>query len=166
MLLFYLDASAWAKRYTGEYGWDVVNALFDDPAINGKIGLITSTLSQAEVTSAFVRFRNRTGLSDDRFDEGLHQLSVDGERLYWLRIGDETFRHGIPLVIKHSINATDGAILRGLLDLRDQLHSSGNRVWLVTSDKRLVRAASLEGVPCLDPEIDSLRAVRQLLADH
>jgi predicted nucleic acid-binding protein len=91
--LFYLDASAWAKRYTGEQGWDVMDALFDD-ASQGT-GLISSALSRAEVISAFTRFRNRTALSDEKFDEGLNQLSLDGARLYWLRIGDDAFRDAI-----------------------------------------------------------------------
>lgn len=164
MFILYLDASAWVKRYTGERGWDVIDALFDETLADKEAGLISSALSRAEVFSAFVRFRNRTDLPDDKFDAGMGQLTLDGNRLYWLQIGEESFQHSLSFILKHNINATDGAILRELLSLRDQVHTAGYQLWLIASDKRLLRAAGMEGLPCLDPEISSPREVHQLLA--
>ena len=96
----------------------------------------------------------------------MDQITLDGDRLYWLQVGEESFRYSTPFILKHNINATDGAILRGLLSLREQAQAIDYQIWLVASDKRLLRAASLEGFSCLDPEISSPREVSQLLATH
>ena len=51
---------------------------------------------------------------------------------------------------KHNLNATDAAILTTLLEF---VTSSGvTDCALVSSDKRLLRAASTEGLATLDPE--------------
>jgi hypothetical protein len=54
--------------------------------------------------------------------------------------------------------------LWSLLNLQQQAQAADHQVWLVASDKHPLRAATEEGVSCLDPEVSSLRAVRQLLA--
>ena len=56
------------------------------------------------------------------------------------------------LVEKHSLNATDAVILRSVLDLVTVLRGTGDDLVLVTSDRRLLRAAQVEGVLTFNPE--------------
>jgi len=162
MILCYVDASAWSKRYTGEIGWEVLDVLLDEVALGGHALLISSAISHAETYSALVRFRNRTTLPDDKFDQAINRITADQDKLFWLPVAEAVFRSCSPLILKHNINATDAALLRVLLGLRDEVQTMGHRVWLVASDKRLLRAATIEGLPCLDPEVSSPREVRQL----
>ncbi len=163
-MLCYLDASAWSKRYTGEPGWESVDALLDEVAAAGQARLLASAITHAETLSALVRFRNRTALPDEEFDRVLGRLMADRDRLFWLSVPENAFRGCTSLILKHNLNATDAALLWVLLDFRAVVQAGNGQLWLIACDKRLLRAASLEGLPCLDPEISSRREVRQLLA--
>lgn len=61
------------------------------------------------------------------------------------------------------MNATDATLLDVLLDVQNQLRRANHQLWLVSSDKRFLRAANGEGIFCLDPEINTLREMRKML---
>jgi len=164
MFLLYLDASAWSKRYTGERGCNVLDAILDEAAITEKVGLLSSAVSHAETLSALVRFRNRTSLPATQFGYDLSRLSSDRDKLSWLTVADDAFRRCTDLILKHNINATDAALLVVLSDLQQQVQPEDHELWLIASDKRFLRAAAAEGLACLDPEASSPREVRELLA--
>jgi hypothetical protein len=75
---------------------------------------------------------------------------VDGEDFEFMSIGDTIVFASIPVMRKHNLNATDAAIL-ALLLAYSQLPGS-ERVAVVASDKRQVRAASLEDFLTVNPE--------------
>jgi predicted nucleic acid-binding protein len=162
MIILYLDASAWAKRYTGEPGAHVMDKVFDESTSGDQVELVSSAISHAEAFSALVRFRNRTDMSSERFDRNLDRIRADSDKLSWLSVPEEAFRHCMQLILRHGINATDAAHLWVLRDFRDMAQAAGHRVWLVSSDKRFLRAAQMEGLSCLDPEVSSLGEVRRL----
>ena len=164
MLLCYLDASAWSKRSSGEHGQDAVDVLFSSVGGLERIGLVSSALSYAEVISMIVRFRNRTSVSDADFARILDRIAEDEGRILYLSVPDQAFRHGTDYVIEHSLNATDAALLVVLLDMMNQLPNTEPQIWLIASDKRFLRAATAEGLFCLDPEASSPREIRELLA--
>ena len=58
----------------------------------------------------------------------------------------------LALIIKHSINATDGVVLRVALDLAQHLRVPGDDLVLVSSDKRLLHSAQAEGLLAFNPE--------------
>jgi predicted nucleic acid-binding protein len=164
MILCYLDASAWVKRYTGEPGWDVVDVLLDETVTAGSVQLVSSAINHAELVSAIVRFRNRTSLADSEFDRVLQRIAADEIRLLWLSVSEATSYACTGLIVKHNLNAADAVLLSTLLDLRQQAKEVGIQVRLIASDKRFLRAATAEGLPGLDPEASSLREARELAA--
>jgi len=164
MFLLYLDASTWSKRYTGERGCNVLDAILDEAAITGNGDLFSSAVSHAETLSALVRFRNRTPLPAAQFGYDLSRLSADRDKLSWLTVADDAFRRCTDLILKHNLNATDAALLEVLADLQHQVQPEGHELWLIAADKRFLRAAAAEGLACLDPEVSSPREVRELFA--
>jgi predicted nucleic acid-binding protein len=159
--LCFLDASAWLKRYTGEPGWEVVEALFEEAGA-GRLSLVSTAVGHAEVVAALTRFRNRTALEDATFNAALRRIAEDELELLWLAISDEAFWGSTPLIVEHSLNATDGALLIALLDLRARLVGVAAPLRMITSDRRLARAAAVHGLQCIDPEVSSVREVRAL----
>jgi predicted nucleic acid-binding protein len=161
VILCFLDASAWLKRYTGEPGWETVEALFEE-ADAGRLSLVSAAISHAEVIAALARFHNRTSLADEVFDATLQRIAEDEAGLLWLAVPEEAFWAGTNLIVEHNLNATDAALLTALLDLRNRLWEIRAPVWLVTSDRWLLRAATAQGLTCVDPEASSVREVRSL----
>ena len=63
------------------------------------------------------------------------------------------------LIEKYSINSTDAILLQCALDRVNELRMNGDNLILVSSDKRLLRAAQSEGLLTFDPETDSQAAL-------
>ena len=59
------------------------------------------------------------------------------------------------LIEAHSLNSVDALVLRSALDTATELRSIGDRLVLVASDQRLLRAARAEGLQVFNPELDS-----------
>ncbi|MGH9840786.1 MAG: hypothetical protein ACREEM_18570 [Blastocatellia bacterium] len=61
----------------------------------------------------------------------------------------------LPIIIQHSINATDAILLQNALDFAAYLRVGGDDLVLVASDQRLLRAALAEGLTVFNPETQS-----------
>ena len=59
------------------------------------------------------------------------------------------------LIDAYSIEHTDAYILQCALDKADELRTAGDDLVLVSSDKRLLKAARTERLLTFDPEIDN-----------
>ncbi|MCE2401028.1 hypothetical protein J4G08_09100 [Candidatus Poribacteria bacterium] len=59
------------------------------------------------------------------------------------------------LIETHSLNSVDAMVLRSALDIATELRNTGNRLVLVASDQRLLRAAQTEELLVFNPEVDS-----------
>jgi predicted nucleic acid-binding protein len=162
--LFYFDSSALAKRYIKEKGSDIVVRIFSDVGVEYMRALM---IGLAEVVSIFVRKKNGGIISPDLFRlslllfkqeilENLHSKKLDADSILISR--------AIPLIEKHSINATDACVLRSTLDIAAFEKDRGNEVSLVTADKRLDAAAKAEGLHTINPETMSLNEIETLLA--
>lgn len=161
MTLCFLDASAWLKRYTGEPGWEVVEALFEEAGA-GRLTLISTAIGHAEVIAALTRFRNRTELEAAALDAAFRCVAEDEAALLWLAVPQDAFWSSSALIFEHNLNATDAALLWALLDLRARLQGVVAPLWLITADRRMARAAMASGLACIDPEVSSVREVRAL----
>ena len=67
------------------------------------------------------------------------------------------------LIEKHSINSVDAIVLRSALEVVIDLRDVGDDLVLVASDKRLLRAARVEGRSIFNPEIDSQQILAALI---
>ena len=151
---FYWDASALAKRYAPEIGTPLVNHLFTYVTPDRMLCLIVGV---SEVISIFVRKKNARLITPEAFSQALvdfrtEVIEVDAFKL--MSIEDTLVFASHPLIEKQALNATDALILRSALDVTILSRSAGNDIVLVTSDRRLLRAAQAEGLQIFNPEVD------------
>jgi hypothetical protein len=147
-----MDASALAKRYAQETGIPLLDHLFTRVTQDR---LYLFNVGIAEVFSILVRKKNAGHLSAAAFAQAFLDFGVEIVNSIALRkiIADDTLvTTGLPLVERHSINATDAILLRSALDLAVLLRIAGDNLVLMASDQRLQRAARAEGLATFDPK--------------
>lgn len=164
MIWFYCDANALAKRYSKEIGTDLINEIFRRISLSQITGL---SLSILETASILVRKKNDGRLPRADFDQAMINLRAEliaAPEFKAATIGDALVFSAFDFIAKHNINSTDAVILRSALNIKERLDASGDRMILLTSDKRLVKAARSENIIVFDPEAETLASLQQLLA--
>ena len=164
MNYFYLDASALGKRYVTETGTPLVNRLFESVPRRRMIALV---LALGELLSILVRRRNSGRLPERVYRQALVELRsevVEEPDFALHSVSDELVRDSLPLIERHSLNATDALVLRSALDVADAVRKTGDDVVLVSSDSRLVAAARTCGLPVWNPEVDDHATLDALTA--
>jgi predicted nucleic acid-binding protein len=162
MALFIWDASALAKRYTAEMGRETANALFATiPAAD----LASTPWGYAETYSIVLR-RMNTGVLDAKgFTLAVTALEaevVNSADFTLFTVTDTAIFRSVAMMRKHNLNATDAAILTVVLEVANS--PDAPLCVLVASDKRLLRAAELEGLRTLNPEVMAPTDVPAFLA--
>jgi predicted nucleic acid-binding protein len=152
MNVFPCDARALVKRYIPEAGTPVVNHLFD-PLPRHR--LLCLMLGAAEVMATLVRKRNANLLTPVMFAQAVAQFrnEVLGA-LDFAKLSSENalIERAFVLLEKYAINSTDGIVLQASLVAAAQLRTVGDDLVLVASDRRLLKAARMEGMLTFDPE--------------
>lgn len=162
--LFFIDASALAKRYSPEIGTDVVNHLFAAHLLER---ICVLNIGLAEVVSVLQRKRNLGKLSDSIYYQSLATLRaeiVDQSKIRKIVADTPLVISAFPLIHNYSINATDAILLRSALDLAIDLRFNGDDLVLVAADQRLLRAALAEGLTIFNPETEAISDLDLLLA--
>ena len=161
--VFYLDASALAKRYVPEPGSLIVDHLFAQAPASR---LIVLYLGIAETASILLRKTNAKLLSSARYTQALGELGaeiINDSSLRKPTATNDLVNAALLLIRQHSINATDAVLLRSALDIAAALRKVGDDLVLVASDQRLLRAAQAEGLPTFNPETQSTADLDLLL---
>jgi predicted nucleic acid-binding protein len=163
--LFFCDASALGKRYAPEVGTLLVNHLF---ATVSHDRLVMLTQALGETLSIIVRRRNSGVLSQAAYQHASQALRAEliAAGLVRLRATDDALVFAsLPLVERHSLNATDALVLAAALDFATTLTATRDVLVLVASDGRLLRAASAEGVAGFNPETDTQAQLDTFVSD-
>ena len=162
MYYFYLDASALVKRYTRESGSDKILFLFPNVPL---ARLSCLTIGAMEVFWICVRKRNDGRITDRQFERAVTHLRrevINSQSDFkTISVPDSLVWDSMNLIEIHSLNSVDAMVLRSALNIAAELRSTDDRLVLVASDQRLLRAAQTEGLQIFNPEIDS----QQTLAD-
>lgn len=161
MNYFYLDACAWVKRYHTESGSELIDVIFKKTA--GVQRIITSLWSFGETFATLNRNKNRFDIPEEDFNIIAFALFTDCEHLHLLPITDNQLFKSLPYIRKHNLNSADAYHLSAILELKETLVSVNHSVILISSDARLIRASTIEGVPVFDPENDSASRLQRLL---
>ena len=159
---FILDASALVKRYVPEAGAPLLDYLFDRADV---ARLTCLTIGALEALSVIVRARNGGRISADVADRGvagLHWEVLLGPT-HAVHPDEDAVLAAAPLIETHNINSTDAVLLRVALDARATMRLAGDDLVLLTSDRRLVRAAKQKGLVVFDPEAEDLPALELLV---
>ena len=156
MHYFYFDASTLVKRYTRESGSDKMLFLFRSVPL---AHLSCLTIGAMEVFWICVRKRNDSRITSHQFERATthlrHEVINNQSGFKTITVADSLVWDSIRLVETHSLNSVDAMVLRSALDVATELRSTDDRLVLVASDRRLLRAARAEGLQVFNPEIDS-----------
>lgn len=163
MPTIYWDASGLAKRYTEETGREAVDALFlSIPAHR----MVATPWTYAETYSILLRRLNSGILNQQAFIAAVTLLQAEivyapGFRL--LTISDDMIFASLAIMRAHNINSVDAALLSTYLRAT-RVQPGHQPSVLVTSDKRLERAAGAEHLHVLNPETISADDLSNFLA--
>lgn len=156
MYYFYFDASALAKRYIEEVGSDKIDFLFENVPL---WRLLCLTVGAAEVFWICIRKRNDGRINVNQFTQSTghldHEIINNQSDFRTISVPDSLVWNSMDLIETHSLNSVDALVLRSALDIATELRSTDDRLVLVASDQRLLRAARAEGLQVFNPEIDS-----------
>ena len=161
MNYFYLDASAWVKRYHTESGSELINMIFQKTT--GFQRIITSLWSFGETFATLIRNKNRFNIPEGEFNKIAFALFTDCENLHLLPLSDNQLFQALLYIRKYNLNSADAYHLSAILELNETLASINHSVTLISSDERLIRASKNEGIHVFDPENDTSSHLQRLL---
>lgn len=164
MNYFYFDASALGKRYAAEAGTPLVNHLFETVE---KSRLTALSIGVGELLSIIVRRHNSGTLDEQTFQQASTELRrevIQAADFTLQSIPETLVLASLPLIEKHSLNATDALVLASALGMASALRRADSDIVLVASDMRLLRAAGNEGLATLNPETDNRSEFDALIA--
>lgn len=146
MMLYYLDASAWVKRYYREIGTDWVTRLFarHEP-------LSCATLGYVEVRAALSR-KLQSSAGGRLFERVGEQVREDWADFLGIALTDEIVDGAAELAERFSLRAADAVHLASAVKLGERWPAPTEDFAFVASDRALKAAAVQMGMTVLDPE--------------
>ena len=163
MNYFWLDANAMAKRYVLEKGTPLINHFFDNVSAERIICLFDS---MDETRFVIAKKRNRREITVSEFNQAIREFEVEvvnSTEVVQVHATVNQKEAARQLIHDYPINSTDAYILQCALDKTNELRVDGNNLVLVSSDKRLIKAAENEGMLTFNPEADSQPALDVLI---
>ena len=133
-MIFFLDASALAKRYIVEPGSSRVRQLFRRNA-----DIAVSRVSEVEVTSALVRRLKKRDLDAETVEQHLESLSEDLACCDVVEIRKPVISGARELVRKYALRAYDGVQLSSALRIKAR-----SALTFICADGELADAAEAE----------------------
>jgi hypothetical protein len=99
------------------------------------------------------RHKNEGRIPSLLVQQAVARLLVEASDMDVQPLNEAIVMESLPLISKHNVNASDALYLHQVMLLKNLLRRVDHDVILVASDRRLVRAATAEGISVLDPEI-------------
>jgi predicted nucleic acid-binding protein len=133
MMLYYLDSSAWVKRYFNEAGRDWVNLLFEQHQVLG-----CSPLGLIEVGSTMARKRTAGEVKPQEFGPKRASLLKDWRRFLHIDMTAAVVQRAFDIADPHSLRGADSVHLASALVLKEELELDADELTFVTSDEDVV----------------------------
>ena len=156
MNYFWLDASAVVKRYITEDGTTNMQYFFTH--VHPGRMMICRPVTVGEIISILVRRKNSQHITTAYFNQVKQLFETEiRQSADILKIPPTEMQEDVSVefIEVYSINSTDALILQCAIDKTIELQMKGNGLVLVSSDKRLLRAAQNEGLLTFNPETDT-----------
>jgi predicted nucleic acid-binding protein len=144
---YYLDASAWVKRYYQEAGTAWVQALFDQDCI-----LACASLGIIEVMATLARKRKAREIDAALFEQKAGELEDDWAGFVQVQFTDEVLEAAKDVARRLAVRGADAIHLASALMLQRRFADASDQLLLVASDYRLKQAAQASGMTVIDPE--------------
>ena len=155
MNYFWLDANAIVKQYVTEKGTPLINHFFTRVSFTRILCLLDSI---AETYHVFDRKSNDGTITRTEFNQAIQQFEDGFNYRADLEKANATQKQKAAarqFIDAYRIGRTDTYILRCALDKADELRVASDNLVLVSSDKKLLRAAKKERLLTFDPETDN-----------
>ena len=145
MTLYYLDASAWVKRYSQERGSGWVRSLLRQQGLL----FASATLGFIEVNATLMRKQRAGEFQSERWKE---HLRADWDRFLQVELSRAVVETAIQLLAQFLLRGADATHLASSVDLRNHLQPAREEFVFVVSDRELKQAAHRAGLQVIDPE--------------
>lgn len=150
MIIFYLDTSAFIKRYKTEDGSEFIDKLFDTLERANRVS--TSFLGVLEFVSACRRLVKGKKIDAETFGDMLANFLDDVEYYYILQpLDNEVVAYAIERIMGHALRSADSIHLATALELEKTLKDLVEDFVFVAADKELCQAAEKEGLKVINP---------------
>ena len=141
-VLYYLDASAWVKRYFAEAGSSWMHALFLKEAT-----LASTALGQIKVAAALAR-RARPGISLLTLQQ---QLQTEWNSMLQFEMTSNLYELALLIAWERKLRGADAIHLAAAQQLREQAARRSLDFILVASDTELIQAAQESNLVVTNP---------------
>jgi predicted nucleic acid-binding protein len=144
--VYYLDASAWVKRYLQEDGTIWVQDVFAQQQT-----LACASLGYIEVNATLARKHKAGDITADQFAEKIRELDEDWRGIIEVRLVAEVVADAKDLATRIALRGADAIHLASAITLRRRLSNGADDVAFVAADEELKAAAHAAGFTVLDP---------------
>jgi predicted nucleic acid-binding protein len=147
VIFYYLDASAWVKRYYRETGtrW-VQDLLAAGPTV------ACAPLGLVEVVATLARKAKAREIGRSLFTGKVRELEGDWERFIQIHLTAEVVNRAKDLARRQALRGADAVHLASALLLQSRFVEKDDRLVFVASDQELKGAAQSSGLEVVDPE--------------
>lgn len=146
MIFYYLDASAWVKRYYQEDGTSWIQSLFTHKQV-----LACSSLGMIEVMATLSRKRKALEISLSQFKLKAQELEDDWKHFIQVQMTDAIVHIAKELTMKLSLRGSDAVHLSSALLLQRRFAKKSEQLIMITSDYELKEAAKSSRLDVIDP---------------
>jgi predicted nucleic acid-binding protein len=146
-MLYYLDSSAWVKRYFDEAGSSRVRQLFAQHETLG-----CSPLGLIEIGSTMARKRTAGEVKPEEFEGKRTSLLKDWRHFLRMEMTAAVVERALDASDTHGLRGADSVHLASALILKEELELESQEFTFVTSDRELKVAAERAGLLVIDPQ--------------
>lgn len=147
MKVYYLDASAWVKRYYQEPGTQKVQALFD-----GGAALACASLGLIEVLATLSRKYKARQISRAQLQRQQIEITADWEQFIQVKLSEEVLEEALRLTLELSLRGADAVHLASASVLKTNL-AELDEFSFIASDNELLEAAQQIGMTVVNPAL-------------
>lgn len=147
MIFYYLDASAWVKRYYLETGTAWLYSLFGTHPV-----VACSSLGLVEVMATLARKRKANEIDDSAFEQKIWELEEDWRNFVQIHFVVRIVDQAKEVAKRHALRGADAVHLASALLLVDRFADADDHLIFLTSDQELKRAVLSSGLEAIDPE--------------
>ena len=147
MIVYYLDASAWVKRYYQERGLAWVQHVFAHHRL-----VASASLGVIEVTATLARKAKGREIDPSMLEDKLRELDEDWTRFIQVHMTMEVVDMARQVAQAMALRGADAIHLASALLLRQHLEDETTQLTFVASDRELKNAAEASHLTLIDPE--------------
>jgi predicted nucleic acid-binding protein len=146
MIFYYLDSSAWVKRYFLENGTDLIQDLFIQ---NQK--LACASLGLIEVVSTLARRTRTSKETDYEISQVMQNIRKDWKEFICIHLTSEVLNIAKDIAYNQALRGADAVHLASALVLQKRFIENNDQLIFVTADYELKTASEALNILTIDP---------------